>query len=191
MQKIRYYFEAFYHTYWRKQAKLQIGQHSYGHPKIIRYAGDEATISIGRYCSIAKNVTIFAGGNHRTDWVSTYPFRIMFGLPGRYEDGHPSSKGDVQIGNDVWLGNGCTILSGVQIGDGAAVAAQAVVVKNVPPYAIVGGNPAKVITFRFTPVQIEALLNIRWWDWPQEKILGATDLLCSSKIDEFIGRHSR
>jgi len=190
MQKFRYYFEALHRTFWRSRGKIQIGQYSYGRPKVIRYAGDEAAVSIGKYCSIAKNVTIFTGGNHRTDWVSTYPFRIMFSLPGQYEDGHPSSKGDINIGNDVWLGYGCTILSGLKIGDGAAVAAHAVVVKDVPPYAIVGGNPAKVLAYRFSSKQIEALLKIRWWNWPPADVKANIEMLSSPQIDQFIRRYS-
>ena len=83
--------------------------------------------------------------------------------------GHPHTKGNVIIGNDVWIGYGAKILSGVSIGDGAVVGAGAVVAKNIPPYAVVVGNPAKIIKFRFKPEDVEILLGIQWWNWPLEK----------------------
>jgi acetyltransferase-like isoleucine patch superfamily enzyme len=130
---------------------------------------------------------LFAGGNHRTDWVTTYPFghisKDVFDWRG---DGHPATKGDIVIGNDVWLGSGCTIMSGVTIGDGAVVAANATVVKDVPPYAIVGGNPAKVIKHRFTEEQISALLLNPWWEKSDQEIQGLIPLLCSDNINELI-----
>jgi len=93
------------------------------------------------------------------------------------------------IGNDVWLGRNSLVLSGVTIGDGAVVAAGAVVTSDIPAYAIAGGVPAKVIRYRFTPEQIAALLRIRWWDWPDEAIVAEVDLLCGGNIDEFIRRN--
>jgi acetyltransferase-like isoleucine patch superfamily enzyme len=153
------------------------GRGTYGAPQVIHYEGDAGHLSVGSYCSIALDVRIFLGGGHRTDWVSTYPFRAVHGLPGAYEDGHPVSRGDVQVGNDVWLARGCTILSGVTIGDGAAVAAGAMVTSDVRPYAIVAGNPAREVRRRFDDAAVDRLLVIRWWEWPHEEILASVDLL--------------
>lgn len=167
---------------------INIGPHSYGRPRIYSYKSDPP-VHIGAYCSIAKEVTIFAGSNHRTDWVSTYPFRILLNLRGAWEDGHPASKGPVVIGNDVWLGHGSTILSGVTIGDGAVVAARAVVTRDVRPYAIVAGNPAREIRRRFSDQQIERLQQIAWWNWPDSIVRQAIPDLSSPGIDLFIERY--
>lgn len=166
-----------------------IGEYTYGKPRIMTW-GEESRLKIGRFCSIAEGVTIFLSGNHRTDWVTTYPFPV-FG-----EDwpeatgikGHPASKGDVVIGNDVWIAYGATILSGVTIGDGAAIAARAVVTKDVAPYAIVAGNPAVEIKKRFDPDTIDLLLEVKWWDWPVEKIKANMHILCSGDIGALKGK---
>jgi acetyltransferase-like isoleucine patch superfamily enzyme len=120
--------------------------------------------------------------------VSTYPFGhihqgIFSGFNGA---GHPGTKGDVIIGNDVWIGANSTIMSGVTIGDGAVVAGSSHVVKDVEPYTLVGGNPARYIKHRFTPSQIEKLLDIAWWNWEDAKIDRFTPLLCQGDIDKFI-----
>ena len=172
----------------QREGIVQIGLYSYGTPEIFVYEGDSNKVKIGKFCSIANDVKIFVGGNHRVDWISTYPFRIMFNLPGQYKDGHPSSKGDVVIGNDVWIGRGTTILSGVNIGDGSVIGAYSVVTKNVPPYSIVAGNPARIIKKRFDDKVISILLKIKWWDWPIEKIMEEIVYLNSDKIEEFISR---
>jgi acetyltransferase-like isoleucine patch superfamily enzyme len=162
------------------------GYGTYGRPTIRYYDGDSARVTIGKYCSIASGVVILPGGNHRTDWVSTYPFRIQNSLEGAARDGHPYSKGDVVIGNDVWLGMESLILSGVAIGDGAVVAARSVVTKDVEPYTIVGGNPAKVIGTRFSETQRQVLLALRWWDWPPEVVLERVPHLNGSDVASFI-----
>ena len=133
-------------------------------------------------------MTIYLGGNHRTDWVSTYPFgHIHQGVFDRFDgSGHPSTRGDVVIGNDVWIGDGVTIMSGVRIGDGAVIAANSHVVKDVEPYTLVGGNPARFIKYRFSREHIEKLLAIQWWNWEDDKINRLSPLLCSSKIDELL-----
>lgn len=169
--------------------KCEIGSHTYG-PLDIQDFGSQAELKIGKYCAIAERVRIFLGGNHRTDWVSIYPFSVLWAKPNTIQ-GYPATKGNVVIGNDVWLGYGCTILSGVKIGSGACVAAEAVVTKDVPPYAIVAGNPAKVIKYRFEEKQIHALLEIKWWDWPEEKIKEAVPLICNSDINQFIQKYMR
>lgn len=169
---------------------LTVGDYTYQWQsiKIDTYLGSEANVKIGKFCSISKNVRIITGGIHPTNWVSTFPFRSHFNLPGKYKDGIPSTNGDIIIGNDVWIGTGVTILSGVTIGDGAIVAAGALVSKNISEYSIAGGVPAKVIRNRFTMEQIEKLKEIKWWDWNEERILESINLLSSNKIDEFISK---
>ena len=119
--------------------------------------------------------------NHRVDWVTTYPFGWVYRdeLPEAPVDGHPTTNGDVRIGNDVWIARGCTIMSGITIGDGAVIGANATVVKDVPPYYIAAGNPAKAIRPRFPDKIIERLLVLRWWDLPVEDIRTIHRALCS------------
>jgi hypothetical protein len=106
-------------------------------------------------------------------------------MEGNYDD-YPVPTGDTIVGSDVWTMENCLILAGVKLGDGAFVAAGSVVTKDVPPYAIVGGNPAKLIRYRFSEEQIAALLEIRWWDWPEDKVRAAVPYLESEDVDEFI-----
>ena len=143
---------------------------------------------VGNFCSIAVNVKIYLGGNHRIDWVTTYPFgHINQSTFNSFNGvGHPSTKGDVIIGNDVWIGNNVTIMSGVTIGDGVIIANNSHVIKNIEPYSLVGGNPAKLINYRFTAEQIEKLLQIKWWYLDDKKINKFTPLLCNNNIDKFI-----
>ena len=170
-------------------AGYEIGEWTYGAPTVLSF-GDGGTLKIGRFCSIAAGVTIFLGGEHRYDWVTTYPFSVVC-EDARSFQGHPRSKGPVVVGNDVWIGHGATILSGVTIGDGAVVAAQSVVAKSVAPYSIVAGNPARPVRQRFSEGQTAALLQIRWWDWPIENIREAWPLLLSGRIDEFIDTYGK
>lgn len=167
-----------------------VGKYTYGHEgiKIMNFPGNDVKLNIGSFCSIASYVTIFLNANHRTDWITTYPFGHIHQnkFNGFNGDGHPSTKGDVNIGNDVWIGQNATIISGITIGDGAVIAANSHVIKDVEPYSIVGGNPAKLIKYRFLPEQIENLLKIKWWNWDDAKINNISKTLCSSNIDEFI-----
>lgn len=164
-----------------------IGAHSYGRPK-VRFSESGAKLSIGRYCSIADKVEILLGGNHRTDWVSTFPFSAFRERwpHAAHDEAYHGTRGDVTIGHDVWLGSGCLILSGVTIGHGAVVAARAVVTKDVPPYAIVGGNPAKTIRLRFEPTMIADLLDIAWWDLPEREVSALVPLIQSGRVVELI-----
>jgi acetyltransferase-like isoleucine patch superfamily enzyme len=166
---------------------MSYGKYTYGKLR-LRWENPEAKVTVGNFCSIAGNVTVYLGGNHRTDWVTTYPFgHIHQGVFNRFNGtGHPATKGDVKIGNDVWICDDVTIMSGVTVGDGAIIANNSHVVSNVPPYSIVGGNPAKIIKYRFTESQIDALLAIQWWYWDDDKINRFTPLLCSNNIDPFI-----
>ncbi len=150
------------------------------------FVGDR--LRIGRYCSIAAEVRfIMNGGNHPTDWLTTYPFPV-FGngweaaLPERWPH-----RGDTTVGNDVWIGYAATIMPGVTIGDGAIIATKSVVTKDVEPYAIVGGNPARLIRYRFDDAVREALLTVRWWDWDAEKVTRNVRLLCSGDVEGLLG----
>ncbi len=166
------------------------GRFSYGKPKLF-WDNDDADLIVGNFCSIAQGCCVFLGGNHRTDWVTTFPFghvnkhkfNNFNGL------GHPATNGNVTIGHDVWIGGNVTIMSGVSIGSGAVIANNSHVVKDVDAYSISGGNPAKHIKFRFNEDQINALLLIEWWHWPEEKINKNLPLLCDKNIDKFINLH--
>src|SRR5579862_6624891 len=160
--------------------RYSVGRHTYGEPE-VRHWGEPATLKVGAFCSIAVDVTIFLGGNHRVDWITTYPFSFLW-PNARGIQGHPATKGDVIIGNDVWIGASATILSGVRIGNGAVIGACAVVTKDVPAYGIVGGNPAKLIRLRFSEAQIAALEEMAWWNWPDAKIDSAMPLLLAGDV---------
>lgn len=166
---------------------MSFGKYTYGYP-LIHYSNHDAKLVVGNFCSIAGGVSIYLGGNHRHDWVTTYPFgHIHQNTFDSYNGaGHPSTKGDVIIGNDVWIGANAIIMSGVTLGDGVVVANNSHVVSNAEPYSLVGGNPAKFIKYRFEPEQIEKLLQIQWWNWDDVKINEYTQLLCNVDIDNFI-----
>jgi len=138
------------------------------------FIGDK--LLIGKFCAIASGATfVMNGGNHETSPVSTYPFAIFGHGWEKVAEGvnlqekYPS-KGDTVIGNDVWIGMGATIMPGVQVGNGAVVATKAVVTKDVPAYAVVAGNPARVVKMRFSDQEVELLQRIAWWDWDIAKI---------------------
>ena len=162
--------------------RITIGKYTYGNPH-FKIWGKEERIEIGAFCSIAEEVAIFAGGEHRTEWLTTFPLRIAFGDDLAGIDGHPYTKGHTKIGNDVWIGFRAIILSGVQIGDGAVIGAGAVVTKNVEPYSIVAGNPAKLIKRRFNADEIKKLLEIKWWNWDIEKIKSNVSILSSKNLN--------
>lgn len=172
------------HKFRVRYPDYSIGVGTYGMP-IVHDWQEGTTLSIGAYTSIAKDVHIFLGGHHRTDWISCFPFPAFIEEAANIQ-GYGGTRGDVMIGNDVWLAFGCTILSGVTIGDGAVVAARSVVTRCVAPYQIVAGNPAKPIGWRFDEETRSALLTSRWWSWPEEEIRTVSGLLCSDRIDEFL-----
>jgi len=168
----------------KRYPNYKIGSNCYGTPQ-VKHPHPDATLTIGSYCSIAKNVQIFLGGNHRIDWVSTYPFPTFF-EEGKNIEFDVTSKGSVTIGSDVWLCENSTILSGVTVGHGAVVANGAIVTKHVAPYSIVAGNPAKHIRWRFDEKTRILLLESAWWNWPEEEVIKIIPLLCSDNVDGFI-----
>lgn len=133
-------------------------------------------LRIGRYTSLAA-CEVFLGGNHHSEWRSQYPHRSMLNLEGRIDDSY--SNGDVTVGSGVWIGAGALLMSGVTVGDGAVVAARAVVSRDVRPYAVVGGNPAREIRRRFDDDTVNQLLADPWWDWAPERIAREVDYLCA------------
>ena len=137
-------------------SKIEVGKKTYGIINLIDSSPDKTKLIIGSYCSIGPDVRFLLGGEHNLDTVSTYPFRVnILG-----ENQESKSKGNIIVHDDVWIGTNAIICSGVEIGQGAVVAAGSVVTKNVPSYAVVGGNPAKVIKYRFNEEIIKKLLSI-------------------------------
>ncbi len=154
------------------------------------FLGDR--LFIGKFCAIAQGIEfIMNGANHRMTSATTYPFNIM---GHGWEKAAPALqdlpfKGDTVIGNDVWIGQNVTILPGVHVDDGAIIAANAVVAKDIPAYRIAAGNPARVIKKRFSDDLIDHLLTIRWWDWPAEKIFANLEILCSAELQKVKAIH--
>lgn len=146
---------------------LTVGRYSYGAPKVITFPSG-GHLTVGSFCSIADDVTVLLGGDHGSTCATTYPLNALW-----EEDHlpmHETSRGEVVIGNDVWIGYGALILSGVRIGDGAIVGARSVVNRDVEAYSVVAGNPARTVRHRFERPVIDALEELRWWDWPLEMI---------------------
>ena len=179
--------ERFFTRKYYKESFINIGEYTYGKPKLYFWSAD-TKLTIGKFCSIADNVRIIMGGNHRIDWISTYPFKEFSHIfsNGKNIEGHPSTKGNISIGNDVWIANDVTILSGITIGDGAVIGTGTVVSKSIEPYEIVIGNPMVKIKKRFSDEQIELLLKIKWWNWPKEQINDCIQLLSSENFDELV-----
>lgn len=174
--------------------QIEVGDFTYYHDfadplgfeRNVRYlfpfTGDR--LIIGKFCAIAASVTfLMNGANHALDGLSTYPFGI-FGagwekaLPETWPD-----KGDLVIGHDVWIGYGATLLAGITVGHGAIIGAMSVVASDVPPYAVVAGNPARVLRYRQPAPAIERLLALAWWDWPVERITAHVETIAAGDID--------
>jgi virginiamycin A acetyltransferase len=152
------------------------------------FIGDK--LIIGKFCALADKVTfIMNGANHPLDGFSTFPFYI-FGNGWEASAPKPGQlpyKGDTQIGNDVWIGFDATIMPGINVGDGAIIASKSVVTKDVPAYAIVAGNPAQIVKYRYCEKTIDALLEMAWWDWPVETITRALSAITSSDLEALKG----
>jgi len=155
---------------------------------LFDFTGDK--LQIGKFCMIASGVTfIMNGANHLTESITTYPFAIFGHAWSEAMKGkiYPN-KGDTVIGNDVWIGYKATIMAGVHIGDGAIIATGALVTKDVPPYTIVGGNPAKAIKQRFNDAEIDQLLKMRWWNWPVDKITKHLNKLTGKDVSALLNQ---
>ena len=151
---------------------------------LYNYDFSKVKLVIGKFCAIAAETRFIMTGDHKLDAVSTYPFPIFrHGWEDTFDIFNLPVKGDIIVGNDVWFGYDSLIKGGVHIGSGAIIATRAVVVKNVPPYSIVAGNPAKVVKMRFDDKTIERLLQISWWNWDIEKISRHLPLICHLDID--------
>ena len=155
---------------------------------LYHYPINHDKLQIGKFCSIACGVKfLFNSANHTLSSLSTYPFPLFFeewGLEKKDVTNAWDNKGDIVIGNDVWIGYEAVILAGVTIGDGAIIGTRAVVTKDVPPYTIVGGVPAKPIKKRFSEETISALLEIQWWNWSKERIARNIGAIQSGNIEQ-------
>jgi len=171
------YYSGFYHKHSFKGCVRYLDKRSKDVDKLI----------IGKYCSIGSGAVFMMAGNqgHRSDWVSSYPFYYQANIF-KYSVDAYEKTGDTVIGDDVWIGSEAMIMAGVTIGSGAIIAARALVVKDVPPYAVVGGNPASIIKYRFTETERESLLKLKWWNWSEEKVKEAMPYICSSDIQSLI-----
>lgn len=150
---------------------------------------DADKLIIGKFCAIGSGVVFMMGGNqgHRHDWISAYPLEVLEEDFDNYESNIPDwflKKGDTIVGNDVWIGAEALIMPGVKIGDGAVIATRTLVTKDVEPYSIVGGNPAKLIEKRFSEEEIEILEKIQWWNWDIDKIKKNLSILRSGSVDK-------
>ena len=160
---------------WRPEGRVEIGKYTYGVTRLtIPILTESTKIKIGKFCSVAPGV-IFVIGHHDLTRVSTFPFKSCLLKGGMPDDEHLPSE-TILIGNDVWIGSNALIVASVKIGDGAVVSAGSVVVKDVPPYAVVGGVPAKVIKMRFSEQIIREITELQWWDWPDDRILANLEL---------------
>ncbi len=177
---------------------IKVGRYSYysgyyhGHSfdDCARYLmpdrGDVDKLIIGSFCSIGTGASFVMAGNqgHRHDWITSFPFFFMDEEPAFADASNAyEPAGDTVIGNDVWIGAEAMIMPGIKVGHGAVIGSRALITKDVAPYTIVGGNPAKVIKKRFSDEQIALLLEIQWWDWPMDRLKGAMPLLCSANIE--------
>ena len=172
-----------------RMLKGQVPGHEFGvgtYGQIVPLDWGGAKLKVGNYTSFGPQVTIALGGEHNVEWVTTYPLTEGFGLPPM--KGHPHSRGDIEIGSDVWIGMQSLILSGAKVGHGCVVGARSMLTHRTeaPPFSILVGSPARVVRMRFDRPTREALLRIAWWDWPTERIKNAIPLLQSPNVQEFI-----
>jgi len=166
-----------------------VGKSTYGAHNIeIYYWGENTWLDIGNFCSISGHIEVYLGGNHRIDWATTYPFGHINQqiYPNFKGEGHPQTKGNVKIGNDVWVGTRVTIMSGVTIGDGACLANNSVITKDVEPYSVVGGNPFKLIKKRFDDKTINKLLELKWWELEDYHINEMSPYLCNENFKDYL-----
>ena len=169
--------------------------HKHSFESCVRYLDkkrkDVDRLIIGKYCSIGSGAVFMMAGNqgHSMEWVSTFPFYYQANIFKHSKNAFKKS-GDTHIGHDVWVGSEAMLMAGVTVGSGAVIAARAVVTKDVPPYTIVGGNPAQVIRKRFDEPTIAKLLALKWWDWTEEEVKSAMPHLCSENMDSLLALNS-
>lgn len=170
----------------RKNGPLQFETHNV----LYNYDYEKVKLVIGKFCAIAAETKFLMTGDHKLDGISTYPFPIFQnGWESAFELTSLPVKGDILIGDDVWLGYDSLIMNGVTIGSGAIIAARAVVKKDVPAYSIVAGNPARVVKMRFDDETIRRLLFIAWWDWDIDKINRNLAHICSLDVEALENAH--
>lgn len=175
---------------------VEVGEYTNCDPLILAVS-DKYKVKIGKFCSIGGGVSIISSSAHRAEWITTFPFIqletdfVKSHFKHYNEKNIVSSKGNVIIGNDVWIGINTTIMSGVTIGDGAIIGANSVVTKDVEDYEVVAGNPAKHIKYRFKKSEIIELKKIKWWNWPLDKIMDNKTLIESENVEKFIKKHKK
>jgi acetyltransferase-like isoleucine patch superfamily enzyme len=164
---------------------VEVGRHTYGLTKSSFWGPRKRSpIRIGSFCSIGPGVLFIGAAEHRVDTATTYPLRIV---DGKIRNGAEAfSKGPITVGHDVWFGARCIVLSGVTIGNGAVIGAGSIVTRDIPPYAIAVGNPARVIRYRFSPEIIERLQSSQWWNWSDDLIRERIELLTTVDAESFV-----
>lgn len=167
---------------------VTVGKHTYGNPSVRVFEHDETKLSIGSYTSIAHEVQFLLGGNHPTDRVTTFPLRIRLGLEGAGSDGYPTSSGNISVGSDVWIGAQTLVLAGVNIGDGAVIGAGSLVSRDVPPYSVCVGRPARLVRYRIPKELIGPMLDIKWWEWDDSTVKRLASELSSPDVEGFVKR---
>lgn len=169
----------------KSMKSYKIGDYTYGCPTIKGRSGHFGTVEIGKFCSISENVEIWVGGNHHSEFFTTYPLHCIFN-DNSEKYWQACTKGDVKIGNDVWLGYGCKVLSGVEIADGSIIGAYSVVTHNTYPYTVYCGNPAVFKKYRFDGTIIKKLMELKWWNWDIEKIEKNWKVIQSNDVEELL-----
>ncbi|MGY2991553.1 MULTISPECIES: CatB-related O-acetyltransferase [Mesorhizobium] len=164
---------------------VEIGRHTYGLVKNSFWGSHEKSpIRIGSFCSVGPGVLFLGAAEHRVDTVTSYPLRIV---DGKIRNGAEAfSKGPTTVGHDVWFGARCIILGGVTIGNGAVLGAGSIISRDIPPYAVAVGNPARVIRYRFTPDIIERLQSSQWWNWSDDLIRERLAILTAMDAEHFL-----
>jgi acetyltransferase-like isoleucine patch superfamily enzyme len=150
---------------------VAVGRHTYGHDEdTFRVFTEGARIEVGAFCSIGPEVRILGGGEHVITRASTFPLNALLFDRGKRNAPDDVNKGPTVVGNDVWIGLGATILAGVTVGDGAVIGARTVVSKSAPPYAVILGNPGRIVRYRFDSTVRDRLLALQWWEWDDDEI---------------------
>jgi acetyltransferase-like isoleucine patch superfamily enzyme len=164
---------------------VEIGRHTYGLTKESFFVPHEnVPVRIGSFCSIGPDVLFICAAEHRVDTATTFPIQFANGKI-RNANG-TAGKGPITVGHDVWIGARCIVLSGVTIGNGAVLGAGSIVTRDIPPYAIAVGNPARTIRYRFAPDVIRRLQSLEWWNWSDDLIGERVELLTATDVDRFL-----